>query len=240
MAPPDSRPGKSLSFDEAGHRSASLAYAEPERVVGGGLGVPEHPRQQPADGLGHDQHGWLSSGQHVVTDTDLVDAHPRPGIVADPAVNALIPATGEYQPRLSRIPGGTLLGERHAGRRRYHQQRPSVWFKAGSGDLVQRLAPRLGLHHHAGAAPERRIIHRVMHVARPASQVMDAKGDIPAVSRLADQRNAERPEVLGEDRDDVDPQRVTSALTGGIGIKQPRRRVYPQQPGRHVHLGHDG
>jgi hypothetical protein len=49
-----------------------------------------------------------------------------------------------------------------------------------------------------------------MHIAGPAPQIVDAERDVPSVSRLADQRYVERPEVIGEDGDDVYPQSVTS------------------------------
>jgi hypothetical protein len=49
-----------------------------------------------------------------------------------------------------------------------------------------------------------------MHIVSPTAQVVHGEGDVTPVGGLADQRDAQRAEVLGEDRDDVDPQRATS------------------------------
>jgi len=50
-----------------------------------------------------------------------------------------------------------------------------------------------------------------MHITRPPAQVVDAEGDISALGRLADQRDAQRPEIFREDRDDIDAQCTTSS-----------------------------
>jgi hypothetical protein len=49
-----------------------------------------------------------------------------------------------------------------------------------------------------------------MDVMSPAAQIVDGEGDVAPVGGFTDERNAQRPEVLREDRDDVDPQRTTS------------------------------
>jgi hypothetical protein len=46
---------------------------------------------------------------------------------------------------------------------------------------------------------------------RPRPQVMNAERDVTPLSRLADQRNLQRCEVAGEDRDDIYPERYATA-----------------------------
>jgi hypothetical protein len=45
----------------------------------------------------------------------------------------------------------------------------------------------------------------VVHVMSPATQIVHSESDNASFGSLADERDAERAEVLGEDRDDVDP-----------------------------------
>src|SRR6478736_7519830 len=45
-----------------------------------------------------------------------------------------------------------------------------------------------------------------MPVVRPLPQVVHPEIDQPGLDRLADQRQPQRREVVGEDRDDVDPE----------------------------------
>ena len=69
---------------------------------------------------------------------------------------------------------------------------------------VERLAPRLRLHHHAGAAAVGGVVDGAVPVVGPVAQVVHVHVEQAALLGLARQREAERREVLGEDRDDVD------------------------------------
>ncbi len=82
---------------------------------------------------------------------------------------------------------------------RRHDERGAV-----GADRVERLAPRLGLHHHAGAAAVGRVVDGAVPVVGPVAQVVHVYVEQAALLRLAGKREAERGEVLGEDRDDVD------------------------------------
>src|ERR1035437_2848982 len=96
-----------------------------------------------------------------------------------------------------------------------------------------------------------------MDVESPVPQVVHLEDDVPALRRLADQRDFKRAEVLGEDRDDVDAQRgissrarrdpvrgcpvlrgpvLSSALAGHVRVKEPGRGVDDQPPGRDIDL----
>ena len=71
-------------------------------------------------------------------------------------------------------------------------------------DLVQGLAPRLGLHHHAGAAAVRGVVHGAVTVVSPVAQIVHLHIEDAAIPRLADERDIEHIEERREDRDDVD------------------------------------
>ena len=63
-------------------------------------------------------------------------------------------------------------------------------------------------HDHAGAAAVRRVVNRVMSIMGEGPQIVDAQVDHSRVDGLADEREAERLEVGGEDGDDVDAHAV--------------------------------
>ena len=105
--------------------------------------------------------------------------------------------------------------ERLPRRRGYDERR------AGRGHGVQRLAPRLRLHHHAGAAAVGGVVDRAVPVVGPVAQVVHVQVEQPAGARLAGQRELERAQVVGEDRDDVDPH-----------VGSPSSRAGSSRPGR--------
>ena len=70
--------------------------------------------------------------------------------------------------RLARRASGTTSGRRRPGATR-----------------VERLAPRLGLHHHAGAAAVRGVVDGAVPVVGPVAQVVDGDVEQPVVARLA-------------------------------------------------------
>ena len=71
-------------------------------------------------------------------------------------------------------------------------------------NVVERLGPRLRLHHHAGAPAVRGVVDGAVAVVGEVAQVVDADVEQAVLARLADERQVERGEVVGEDRDDVD------------------------------------
>ena len=61
-----------------------------------GLGVAQHPGQEPGDGLDHDNGGDLSPVEHVVADAQLAHLDAAGGVVLGHArVDALVAAAGE-------------------------------------------------------------------------------------------------------------------------------------------------
>ena len=131
-----------------------------------------------------------------------------------------------YRPQAKTRPGsvgplrGQGLGERLPGGRGHDQP------GAGRPDGVQRPAPRLGPHDHARPAAVRGVVDGAVHVVGPLPQVVDADAHQAALGGLAQQRLAQRGEVLGEDRDDVDLQghaHSSSRPSGGSTTRKPPR-----------------
>lgn len=98
QATPRPRTGEDRPFHQPSHRTVSRA----ERVVGGGLSIPEHPWQQSADRLDHDQNGRLPPTEHVIPDRHLTNRHARLCVLGHPCVDALIPPAREDQ-----VPGAS-------------------------------------------------------------------------------------------------------------------------------------
>src|SRR5690606_15936844 len=76
-------------------------------------------------------------------------------------------------------------------------------------------------HHHAGAAAERGVVDRAVAVGGPVAQVVDGDVHQAARARLADEGELERREVVGKDRDDVDPSghRASSASSASAASR---------------------
>ena len=70
--------------------------------------------------------------------------------------------------------------------------------------VIQAFGPDLGLHHHAGAAADRGVIHGMMHVVRPVAQVVRMHLNEPLGLRLAEQTQVQHLEILREHGNDVD------------------------------------
>ena len=77
---------------------------------------------------------------------------------------------------------------------------------AALGDVVKRRPPHLRLHHHARSPAQRRGVHGFVVAGGPVAQVVYAHRQDPLLDRLAQQRLAQRVEVLGKDGDDVEAQ----------------------------------
>ena len=168
------------------------------RLLGQRLGVAHESGQQAYDGLDDRERGDLAAVEHVVADGDLAHLQPRGSVVHHPLVDALVATAREDQVLPGGQVGGDRLGERRAGRCGYDEDAPV------RRDAVQRLAPGLGLHHHAGTPAVGGVVDRAVAVVGPRAQVVDVHVEQAALLRLAGQGQPERCEVVGKDRDDVD------------------------------------
>src|SRR5690606_24055629 len=107
----------------------------------------------------------------------------------------------------------------------HHEPRHRALGLGGGDHRVDRLGPRLGLHHHAGPAAVRRVVHGAVHVVGPVPQLVQPDVEDAAAARPADERHVERREVLGEDRDDVDAHHSASS-----GLSSPRGGSITSRP----------
>src|SRR6476469_4383023 len=192
-------PGRRLGVDGVLEQAALVA------LLHQALGVADDAGQQPGHRLDDREHGDLSPVQHVVAEADRGDPHRGGGVLEHPLVDALVPPAGERQPRL----GGQLVRHRlvepDAGRAG-HQQVRLLRRRSGrlGAHVVERLAPRLGPHDHAGAAAVRGVVDGAVPVVGEVAQVVHHDVEQPLLAGIADQRETERREVVGKDRDDVD------------------------------------
>src|SRR5215471_1291539 len=168
----------------------------------GGL-VAQHAWDEPGHGV-HEDHGrQLAAAEHVVADGDLAVGQG----LADPVVDALVAAADHDQAGLSRELGRERLGQRLPPR--LHQDHRS---RVGGAQRVDRGEDRLRLEHHAGAAPERRVVDLAVPVDREVAEVVGVQRDEPARHRPADDALPEdRLEDLREDADDVEAHRYASS-----------------------------
>src|SRR3954451_20178544 len=166
--------------------------------------IAHESRQQPSDGLDDDERRDLSAGEHVVAERDLVHAHPAPGVLGHPRVDALVTSAGDHEMTVLRPRLSVRLGEQSAGRGRQHE--PAVGLLAGR-QRVERPAPWLRRHDHPGTAAVRRVVDGAVRVVGPLPEVVHPHVEQAPRPRLAQQRDLERREVVREDRDDVDEQR---------------------------------
>ena len=147
------------------------------RLLDQRLGVAHEPGQQPDHRLG-DRHGRdLAAVEDVVAERDLDHLGPGRGVVEHALVDALVATAEEHQPLPGRQLAGQRLAERRPGRRGYDDRR------AVDPERVERLAERLGRHHHAGAAAERRVVDGAVPVVGPLPQVVDVQLDEALVAR---------------------------------------------------------
>ena len=203
-----------------------LQQAAGVRLLVQGRLVADHAREQPRDRLGHGEHGDLAAVEHVVAETEHGERVARPELVVDALVDPLVAPAGEDQPVvLLRHPPGDLLGEDLAARSGHDHVRGLPGTRGADG--VERLAPGLGPHDHAGAAAVRRVVDGAVPVVGPVAQVVDLHLEQALPLRPPQQRELQRSEVVGEDRDDVDAQRHTphspSSSSPGGGSTTTRR-----------------
>ena len=174
------------------------------RLLDERLGVADDAGQQARDGLDDGQHGHLSPVEDVVPERHERHGHALRGILHDPLVDALVTAARERQPRLGGEVARHGLGERHTGWGGDEQARRGGVGRGGD-EGVERLAPRLGAHDHARSPAIGRVVDGPVSVVGVFAQVVDAHVEQPLLACLADERELQRREVVGEDRHDVDP-----------------------------------
>ena len=182
-----------------------------------GAGVVAHrSRQQPGHRVDDEARGRLAAGQHDVADAELaVDE-----VLADAVVDALVTAAQQREPlAFGELGGDALIEPATAGTEQ--QQR---------ADRVDRLdggEDRLGLHQHAGAAAERGVVDRAVHVGGVLADVVAAKVEDTGLAGLAQQaRRAEGVDGRREDREDVDAHHPSVLV-----VEQSDRWIDDDRPG---------
>src|SRR5699024_9157771 len=156
------------------------------------------------------------------------------GPVDDPLIDAFVAAAGEHQV----IGAGEVLGDalvEHGSGGTGHDERRlgavGVVGRLGAAvgrigdlrevpgavgeDVFEGQRPGFGLHHHARSPTVGRVVDGVVPVEGEVAQIVDVQAQLSAVDGLADQRQLQTGEVVGEDRDDVDGHLRTSRLGGG-------------------------
>jgi hypothetical protein len=115
------------------------------------------------------------------------------------------------------------LREDLSSRRGEDDERPAGCLGCGIEDRVERVAPRLGLHDHAGATAEGSVVDLAVPVVGVVAQVVHAELDETGLAGLAEQRDVERVEEARKDRDDVDthPESL-AALASEIRLRLSR------------------
>ncbi len=172
------------------------------RLLDETLRVADDTGDQPSDGLDHRHRRDLSPVEDVVAETDESHLAERRGVREDALVDALVAPAPEHEVLAVReLPSGGL-GEDLARRRR--EDDDGSIDRGIRGDRVERLTPRLGFHHHAGASAVGRVVDRAVAVVGPVAQVVHAHVEQTAAARLAQKRHFEDVEERREDRDDVD------------------------------------
>src|SRR5216683_482057 len=156
---------------------------------------PQHPGDQPTDGVDHDHGGKFASRQHVVADGDLLVDQVR----RDPLIDALIASADQVEVIVAGKLAYQPLVEQFALRREQDH-----WPFAGA--RPHRFEDRLRLQHHPGTAAIGDIVDLPVAVVGVFAQVMDAQGyepgGEPPSSHAAVQRTREHLGKEGQDLDD--------------------------------------
>src|SRR5579859_6593350 len=176
-----------------------------ERVLHQRVRVSDDAGDQAPDRVDQHHRRDLAAAQHVVADRDLVRGQTR----AHAIVDALVSAADDDQTG--------LLGELF---RQALVQAPAPGLEQHDGagvvehHALDRLEHRLGLHHHAGPATERDVVHLAVAVVREVAEVVRLELDEPALDRAPDHALPEdRSEHVGEDGDDVESHRLYASST---------------------------
>src|SRR5215210_2383262 len=217
VAPPSLDLGVVPRPQDLGHRHAAelrrtrvmrvVEQTVLERVALVGLLATDHAGNQPRHRLDEHERRKLATGQHVVSDGDLL----RGKAFHHSFIHTLIPATDEGEVRLA----GQLVHEfaLEAAPRRAQQDRAA----AIVAERLDRREHRLGLHDHAGSAPERFVVHGPVPIGREVADVVqvdleDALGDRPAEQALPQGALKD----AGKDREHVDPHRAGGYSSGAV------------------------
>ena len=110
-----------------------------------------------------------------------------------------------------------MLALRHLARDRL-RERPAGWpeqddMRPLATQGLDGLVERLGLHHHAGAAAKRTVIHRLMPVVGPIPQIVHPQIEQPALSGAPYDAHIERPgEHLRKQREHVNLHALCSGV----------------------------
>jgi hypothetical protein len=174
-----------------------------EALGDGADGVAHRPRQQTGNSLDDQARSHLAPTEHHVAHAELaVDE-----VLAHPVVDALVAAAEQAEPARLALGGGSqFLGHRlvepsAAGAEQV--QRPGRLRGVDGGE------DRLGLHHHAGAAPERRVVDAAMHIGGVLAQVVQPQVEQTGTAGLAQQAlGAEVVDQVREDGEHVDAHGV--------------------------------
>src|SRR6202521_2534918 len=172
-----------------------------EGFVFGRFFGPEHPGDQPADGIDHHHRGELAAGQHVVANRDLLVDQVR----GNPLIDALIPSADQIEVILAGKLAHQPLVEQFTLRRQ-QDHRPFARARA------YRFEDRLRLQHHPRAAAIGDIVDLPVAVVRVVAEVMDAQRDQPAGQSPSSDAGAEGAgEHLWEEGQDLDDHAFVSS-----------------------------
>ena len=189
------------------------------RLLDDGGGVAQHSRAQAGDGLDHDQGRRFAAAEHVVSDRQFAHLDAGgPVVLGDTGVYALVTAACEDDlvgpgeilggPLGEGVSGGGGDDEDPTALRRSARRRGQ--------DGVEGLAPHVGLHHHSGATAQRGVVNGAVAVVGPLAKIVNVQVDESGVSGLADERKVQCPQIVGEDRDDVEAQRAGGRRGWGL------------------------
>ncbi len=144
--------------------------------------LAHHTGQQPHTAI-HHRHGRdLAARKHEIADRDLLQ---RLGL-DDALVDALeTPAHQHHARTLSQLPTARLTERRSAGRQQ-NLRHPR------QSDRLDRCRQHVGLHHHAGAAPEGCVVDRPVAVLGEPPDVDRVERPHAFLQRLAGQALAQR------------------------------------------------
>src|SRR5579859_6705681 len=175
-----------------------IEQARRERVLAHRRLLAHHARHETAHGLDDHHRRQFAAAQNVIADADFFRAED----LGDALVHSLVPAAqnGELRrrgegpdPRLREAPP-LRAGQQDRPRRR-----------RGAPDDVHGAEERLGLHHHAGPAAVRRLVHGPVAVVRERAEVPDHQVEQAPRAAAADHPRVERPgKHVRKDRHHVD------------------------------------
>ena len=204
-------PGRRLGVDGVFEQAVLVGFLH-ER-----LRIPDHSGHEPGHGLDDGEHRHLTAVEHVIAEGNGGDLVGLTRLFQDPLVDALVAAAGEDEPLLGRPLGGLGLGERDSTGGRYQQPWPRpVRLVERRANRVERLAPGLGPHHHAGPTAVGGVVDGAMPVVGEIAQLVHANVEQPFAAGLADERELQRGQVVDEDRHHIYPHALSFSPQQGV------------------------